>query len=222
MEGNAGCFPYCLQISGSLLRVRGMKFFHKSYANYSDEELMRLIQGKNIDAFNEIYKRYSKRILYYFYRMLGASEEKAQDFLQDLFLKMLEKPRLFDPEQKFSTWIFSVAYNQCKNEYRRASVRKSYLDNQKINKKNGTSNFYRQQADDQLDHQALKKALIKELENFDTSSRNIFILRYQENLSIREISQMTGRKEGTIKSKLFYMTKKLAINLWDFHPTYGG
>jgi RNA polymerase sigma-70 factor (ECF subfamily) len=199
-----------------------MKFFHKSYTDYTDEELMRLIRKRNCDAFNEIYSRYSKRLLYYFYRMLGASEDKAQDFLQDLFLKVLEKSDLFNPEQKFSTWIFSIAANQCKNEYRRTSVRNSYLKAQKAEENMDFSGNSHHQADDKIDHRALQKALIRELEKFDHSFKNIFILRYQENMSVREISEMTGHKEGTVKSRLFYMTKKLAQNLWDFHPLYGG
>ncbi len=50
-------------------------------------------------ALNELYSRYSKPMMYYFYRMLGQSKEKSRDFLQDLFLKIIEKPELFDPKR---------------------------------------------------------------------------------------------------------------------------
>ncbi|PCJ82810.1 MAG: hypothetical protein COA57_12865, partial [Flavobacteriales bacterium] len=57
--------------------------------------MIKICAGDN-GSFNELYERYSKRILYYFYRMLGSSEEKAQDFLQDIFMKIIEKPELFN------------------------------------------------------------------------------------------------------------------------------
>jgi len=81
-------------------------------------------------AFDELYNRYSKRLLVYFYRMLGRNEEKAQDFLQDFFLKLIEKPHLFSSKNRFSSWVFTVASNMCKNEYRRLKVR-----NQVVNEK---------------------------------------------------------------------------------------
>ncbi len=74
-------------------------------------------------AFDELYERYSTRLLHYFYRMLGKETEKAQDFLQDLLLKIVEKPHLFDTRQRFSTWVYTIASNMCKNEYRRLQVR---------------------------------------------------------------------------------------------------
>ncbi len=93
------------------------------YSRISDEHLMISVHHGDVYAFNELYNRYSKRLLYYFYRMLGSSQEKSRDFLQDIFIKIIERPELFDTTRKFSTWIFSVAHNMCKNEYRRMAVR---------------------------------------------------------------------------------------------------
>jgi RNA polymerase sigma-70 factor (ECF subfamily) len=93
----------------------------------SDEHLMEGIHHGDTDAFNELYLRYHKRLLYYFYRMLGNSSEKAQDFLQDIFVKIIDHPESFNISRKFSTWIFSVAHNMCKNEYRRLAVRRNTI-----------------------------------------------------------------------------------------------
>ena len=64
-----------------------MPLFQKKYDTLTDEKLMAHIQRGDTAAFDELYTRYSKRLLYYFHRMLGGDGEKAQDFLQDLFLK---------------------------------------------------------------------------------------------------------------------------------------
>ena len=90
----------------------------------SDEDLVRRLARGDDGAFDELYRRYRDRLLHYSCRMLGRDGEKARDFLQDLFLKLIEKPERFAPDGCFRTWIFAVAHNMCCNEYRRAAVRR--------------------------------------------------------------------------------------------------
>ncbi len=178
---------------------------------------MQLIGDSDTTAFNELYDRYSRKLLFYFYRMLGGSQQKAQDFVQDLFLKIIEKPERFDTRKNFSIWLFSVAYNQCKNEYRRISVRNDHA--QKLLYSNEYSDTdSAKQMDEKIDRRKLQEALNRELRKYDPPSRHVFLLRFQENMSIKQISEITGRKEGTVKSKLFYMIKKLSENLKQYHP----
>jgi len=61
-----------------------------SISNLSDELLMSSLQKGDESAFNILYERYSDRILYYMYKMLRQDEGKAQDFTQDVFLKVVE------------------------------------------------------------------------------------------------------------------------------------
>lgn len=167
-------------------------------------------------AFDELYNRYSKRLLVYFYRMLGGNEEKAQDFLQDIFVKIIEKPHLFGSKNRFSSWVFTVANNMCKNEYRRLKVR-----NQVVNEKDldffphpGENNFLEKN----LAGSEFKEVLLKELTKLDQLKQSTFLLRFQENLSIKEISEILECSEGTVKSRLFYTTKYLAKKLNAFNP----
>jgi len=127
---------------------------------------MEFIQRGDISAFDELYHRYSQRLLLYFFRELGCDEQKAQDFLQDAFLKILEKPGLFDPERKFSTWIFTVAYNMCKNEYRRLQAREiveNDVDIDDISQRCGSEDHPSEQ---NVDRKMFEKALLAELEKF--------------------------------------------------------
>ncbi len=178
----------------------------KLYHQYSDAELMRHICDADQPAFNEIYKRYSRRLLYYFYRMLGNSEGTAQDFLQDLFYKLIDKPHLYDPGQRFSTWIFSIAHNMCKNEYRRRSVRNHILS---------TENCITCQTgeEDAPDLSALVNVIYDELDNLCESHKTAFILRYREGFQVKEISEVLNLPEGTVKSRLFYARQILAGRL---------
>jgi RNA polymerase sigma-70 factor (ECF subfamily) len=70
------------------------------------------------EALTEIHARYSKKVLGFFLRMTKGNEEKAQDLVQDLFLRILEKQHLFDPKKRFYTWMFAIASNMVKTTYR--------------------------------------------------------------------------------------------------------
>ena len=69
-------------------------------------------------ALEELHRRYSKKLLGYFIKMLNKDVDLAQDFVQELFLKLLEKKHLFNPEKKFYSWVFTIASNMCKTAYR--------------------------------------------------------------------------------------------------------
>ncbi len=191
-----------------------MNFLKKPTRDGSDEQLMVVIQTSDSQAFEALYNRYSKRLLVYFYKMLG-SEEKAQDFLQDIFLKLINRPDAFDANKPFSTWIFSVAANMCKNEYRYMEVRKDTRNGETDNIMENTE----MGIGDKLDRAQFRIRLLQEIRQLDADHRHTFLLRFQENFSIKEISQILNCSEGTVKSRLFYITRKLAIKLKDFDPS---
>ncbi len=175
-----------------------------------------LIKG-NQDAFNELYKRYAKKIQFFFYSKLNRDNEKASDFLQDLFLKIIEKPELFDTTKKFSTWIYALANNMCKNEYKKNNIREIQSTNFDLNtlKNESVSTILNIN-----DHEYFNSQLILALSKLDDTQSTTFILRYKDHLSIKEISDIMECSEGTVKSRLFYTIKKLAITLKVFDPKY--
>lgn len=177
------------------------------YIHVRDEHLMTAIYSGDTGAFNELYRRYSKRLLYYFYRMLGNCREKSRDFLQDIFMKIIEKPDLFDPDRKFSTWIFSIAHNMCKNEYRRLAVRSNTIRDEDIDRYAGTEEPEVQELRLTADQ------IFMEIDSLGENEKTAFILYYREDFSLREIGKVLSLPEGTVKSKLFYARKKLLVKL---------
>lgn len=178
------------------------KFRQPDQSKRSDEQLVRAIMNGDAQAFNEIYTRYSERLLYYFYRMLGKDRELSQDFLQDLFMKIIDKPHLFDINRKFSTWIYSIAYNMCKNEYRSRNIRgiPEKIDN--------PDQFPQDEfTDEEMPCQI--EDIFDCLEEFDEMHQTAFLLKYREGLSIDEISAVLDLPKGTVKSRLFYTRKKI-------------
>jgi RNA polymerase sigma-70 factor (ECF subfamily) len=195
-----------------------MPILKRKYGKLSDEKLMERIQHQDTSAFNELYERYSQRLLLYFYRTLGGNQDKAQDFLQDIFLKLIQKPELFDPERRFSSWIFTVAYNLCKNEYRRLETRNAVENNPEINPISRGLQNPNPHPEHDVDQKDFKNALFHELNKLDENHRSTFLLRHQQNLCIEEISEILGCPEGTVKSRLYYTTKRLAARLKAFNP----
>ena len=90
-----------------------MIFFGKKIdlTHCSDAELMHKIGKGNTAAFEVLYDRYNALIYRFFYRMLAQNTALSEDFTQDVFLKIIEKPELFDANRSFKTWIYSMATN---------------------------------------------------------------------------------------------------------------
>jgi RNA polymerase sigma-70 factor (ECF subfamily) len=192
-----------------------MIFKGNTYRKLSDEELMQKIASGNTYAFSELYDRYSRPLINYFYKMLWKERETAEDFMQELFTKIVDRPELFDTSRSFKTWMYSVANNMCKNEYRKREVRNNTV--------NGLDETYRvkEHSVNQAkftDENLFKSKLNQELDKLEEVQKQTFILRFKHELSIREIAEIMECSEGTVKSRVFYTIKKLAANLEEFRP----
>lgn len=192
-----------------------MALFRPSYHSETDEKLMRLLSQGDKRAFDEIYKRFANALKGYFLRMLWRDEAKAEDFVHDLFVKLIKNPGAFDDGRSFKTWIYSVACNMCKNEYKKQEVRKNTftgidqffsISDKGVNVLNEV----------ELNH--FGEEFEKHLEDLKQEHKEVFSMRHFDGLSIKEIAEATNVNEGTIKSRLFYATKCLAEKLKEFNP----
>jgi RNA polymerase sigma-70 factor, ECF subfamily len=190
--------------------------FRKTYSDYTDEQLMSYLSMGDKNAFDELYQRYAKLLFHYFKRCLWKDKEKAEDFIHDLFAKIIDKPKSFDATRSFKTWIYSVANNMCKNEYKKQEVRKVMVggvDNSYVPDKN--TNLVSEVQD-----LIFGEAFENKLNKMDEKHREAFRLRHIDGLSIKEIAEVLSINEGTIKSRIFYATKYLADHLKEYNPIY--
>jgi len=192
-----------------------MGLLKKQYTKISDEELMDLLSKGNDLAFSELYNRYAKLMLNYFYRMLWKDREKSEDFVQDIFAKIIQKPEYFDTSRNFKTWIYSVANNMCKNEYKKQAVRSNTVNSgdSYIQIVDGAKNVAAQ-----VEEKMFADELDKLLESMDEKHSEVFVLRHYDQMSLKEIGEIVGCNEGTVKSRLFYATKRIASELRIFNP----
>lgn len=185
-----------------------MKFFRKSISDWTDESLMHALGEGNQHAFTELYERYSGKLRGYFKNMLWRDDEKAEDFVHDLFAKIIQHPELFDTNRSFKTWVFSVASNMCKNEYKRMEVRKNTINGADTSHAPSSENVLNQVQDVQF----MEDFELK-IQELDEKHRSVFTLRHLDGLSLKEIAEILEINEGTVKSRLFYATKFLANQL---------
>jgi RNA polymerase sigma-70 factor, ECF subfamily len=189
-----------------------MDHHRNTYRHLSDEELMLRLLEREREAFPVLYDRYAGEMVNFFYRRLGRDEAKAQDFLHDLFLKLLNDPGKFTPGRSFRPWLYSIALNMCKNEYRSLKVREDY----RLSGIPDVTGGYG--GPEKMDMKRFEQELRAKLDLLDEIHREVFLLRYQEELTIADIAELMGCPEGTVKSRLFYTLKALSMQLKVFNP----
>jgi len=171
----------------------------------TDEQLMELFRldkdGQGAIAFDHLYNRYAKQMVNYFYYTLWKDYEKAQDFLHDLFLKIIQNKDKFDKNNSFKSWIYRIASNMCKNEFRNNKIKEKYQSHVLHTTSGVTDN-----------EQLLESELQIYINSLKPEQRSLIILRFKFNFTIKEIADIYKCPEGTIKSRLFYATKELSTN----------
>lgn len=182
-------------------------FQRKNIVAYSDEQLIKEIECGNETAFNLLYERYSTKLFRYFFRLLGNDSTKAEDFLQELFIKVLNNAHTFSATQKASTWLYTIATNMCKNEWRNTENR------QRLMRQFEAWEHQSKNVLDKLESNNLSKILDKLMSQLEAEERLVLQLRFQQELSIKEIAAIMNIPEGTVKSKLFYLLKRIAKQL---------
>ncbi|MES2799480.1 MAG: sigma-70 family RNA polymerase sigma factor [Bacteroidota bacterium] len=187
----------------------------KDITTFSDEGLMQLLSSRRCnEALTELHARYSKKVLGFFIRMTRGDEEKSQDLVQDVFLRILEKHHLFDPSKRFYTWMFTIASNMVKTSFR---------SQQHDDLEEGSKVFelHTEFSDNRLDKEVFRNTLKGAVENLEEHHRIAFVLRFMEEMSVKEIAEILQVNEGTVKSRIFYATKKITLALNEFTPEKG-
>lgn len=170
---------------------------------------MQRIARRDEQAFVELYERYAPRMHRYFYRMLWRDASRAEDFTQELFLKIIEKPHLFDSSRSFRTWIYAMAANMCKNEFRRKKPEGPEYPEPPLASDRSA---------EELDRPAFEAALRGAIDRLNDAQRQCFVLRYQEELPVAEIAAILDCPEGTVKSRLHYALQQISERMILFKP----
>lgn len=171
--------------------------------------------GKGVKtAFNELYGRYDKKLHYFMLKILQYDAEKASDFLHDIFVQIIERPERFDTTKKFSTWVYTLAKNMCLNELRNIANRARLIND--AGKRQETMLLPAYAA--KIDASLFAKEIDKIYTELSEKEQLIITLRFQQELSIKEIAEIMDCPEGTVKSGIYYLLKRISKKIPHFNP----
>ncbi len=171
--------------------------------------LIRRLQQRDEVAFSEVVSLYQHKVYNLLFRMIGSHEE-AEDLAQEVFVTVFKSIDSFRGESKFSTWLYRVAANHCKNRIkylsRRSRTSGDGLDGVPEHSMEDAGSAPLQShidAPDQiLEGLQLEKLLAQAIAALDEEHRLLIVLRDVEELSYQEIGEITSLNEGTVKSRL--------------------
>jgi RNA polymerase sigma-70 factor (ECF subfamily) len=146
-------------------------------------------------AFGTLVDRYQTRLLSFINRTI-QDRERAEDLVQEVFIRVFRHLHRFDRTKKFSTWIYTIASNLAKNELRSRS-RNPLVLQRPLEFEDATA-----RPDDVLRRSYLADGVAQCVGRLPESLRDVFVLRELEGKSYQDIAETTGCNVGTVKSRL--------------------
>ena len=169
------------------------------YKDISDEDLVaKIVSKKDSMLFGTLYDRYAKLVYNKCYGF-AKSQDEANDLTQDVFLMLFVKLSSFKGKSKFSTWLYSFTYNFCVNYVNRDRGRK-------ISDNSGTiednENVISVEVTDESLYDLQVVKLKKALELISPEDKSILLLKYQDNVSIKELEELLELSSSAVKMRL--------------------
>jgi len=177
----------------------------------SDEELVEACQAGEASAFDVLVARWEDRIRGAAYRFLG-SEEEAKDVAQEAFLKAYRALGGFKREARFSSWLYQIATNLCRDRLRRRRSRGT-VSLEEMEETGGAIVETRPGAHDRLLQEDLARAVRRAIHALGEEQREVVILKEYEGLTFLEIAQALDVPVSTVKTRLYRGLGQLRLRL---------
>ena len=179
-------------------------FEHRMTEIKTDQELVTEFLGGDESAFNRLVMRYQEKIYWHARRMTGNHLD-ADEIVQQVLMVMYKKLNTFKFESSLYTWIYKITSTRSLNLINSNKLR-SFFSSSDFSDKEGIN------ADDILGSIENKERLEKiqtMLQKIPPKQREVFIFRHFDELSYKEISEITGKSEGALKASYFHAFNKL-------------
>jgi RNA polymerase sigma-70 factor (ECF subfamily) len=148
----------------------------------------------------------------FFYRMYHQDSERAADDCQETFMKVWHTRHQYNADLAFRPWLYTIAYNISRSYFRQAELQEKYTAEQSLRYEETDSD----DSELKIDQETIRKALSEALERLPSEQRTLFALRYEEELTVAQVSQILDMPEGTVKSRLHRMLYYLKHELKDY------
>jgi RNA polymerase sigma factor (sigma-70 family) len=162
----------------------------------TDEEMIRhYLPHNSSQCFETLYNRYVNKVYRRCLQMTKDSD-KAEDFTQDIFIKVFGKLEGFQQRSSFSTWLYSISYNYCADQLRLA---KRFSTTQLEESHESTT--YEDSLETQLQEETYQ-VMQQVIASLSPQERTILRLKYEDGLSIDDIAQLYDLKISAVKMRL--------------------
>ncbi len=183
-----------------------------------DEALVELAIDGHRDAFEVLVRRHQKPLLNYLHRLTGA-RDGAMDLAQEVFIKVYVSLSSFDPQYRFTTWLYRIASNCAIDHLRKKQLRTYAIDP-------GQGDGDRVPADSGLcgrDPSPDEVLRLREIEGrldeaiaaLPVAYRQLILLRHRQHCRYDEIARITRLPIGTVKNRIFRAREMLKARLSD-------
>lgn len=170
---------------------------------------MSLVQKQDISAFEELFRRYDRRIFAFFWR-LSANRQEAEDGTQETFLRLWKARVRYEPSGKFSTYLFQIAKNHFLHEREKQDRRASPPQS---SAKDPAEVFSEPASSDRVDSPMLagelQAAVTEAMARLPETLRLVYVLTEQEGMSYKQAAEVLDCPVGTVGSRKVEAVRRL-------------
>ncbi len=190
----------------------------------TDEALIVRFQGGDRGAFAVLVKRH-QTALYSFALRNVRERTVAEDIVQECFVRVAQSAAEFKADARFTTWVYTIVRNLCIDHSRKAKLRRHpSLDEARRGDEGDGPTLGEQTADTKggsdVERTALgaelKKRILAAIDTLPEEQREVYLMREISNLRFKEIAEITGQPENTVKSRMRYALERLQEALKDY------
>ena len=182
--------------------------------------VQRCLSG-DVEAFSEVVRRYQRPVFGLIMRML-SDQGRAEEITQDVFVRSYTKLASFDQQRKFSSWLFRIAHNAAIDELRKRRVHLLPLetkdDDDGVDLLQVLSDRKQVSPERRATGSALREDIEEVIEQLRPDYAEVMVLRFVEDFSYEEISEVMGIPLGTVKTYIHrarqQTAKKIAARGW--------
>ena len=183
-----------------------------------DEILVAQFQAGRPDAFDELMKRYKGQIYAYLLRSVKNYED-AEELTIETFFKAYRALDTWKPQARFSTWLYKIAHNLSIDFHRAKSRRPTYsLDDEEFVLDEPTAVDLWSNPEWEIEEKDRHRVIVEAIDQLSPKQKEVFMLNRYQGLQIKEITEVLGMAEGTVKIHLHRAVKKLQtllLPLWE-------
>ena len=188
---------------------------------HGDDELMAAYKAGDAGAYRVLVQRHHAPVYRFCLRAL-RNPEAAADATQEVFLRVVKYAPTWERRAKFTTWLYTLARNFCIDEARKGRFRRTESLNETVaghDESSGEERLDRTASEVPsperiVDNTRLRRAIDAALQELPDEQRDVFLLREMSGLQFKDIAEMTGTGENTVKSRMRYalafLQKRLA------------